>query len=73
MKRQIVMSIADEPMGEIVRNKKYDQDLIHFHDFLVKKYSFKTVWDFMYNESDYHNTFGQSYDSLKKEWMKEIL
>ena len=43
MKRQIVMLIADEPMGEIVRNKKYDQDLIHFHDFLSNERIRKNV------------------------------
>ena len=48
-------------------------EAMSFVDYLVKKYSFKTVWDFMYNESDYHSTFGRSYDSLKKEWEKEIL
>ena len=43
MKRQIVMLIADEPMGEIVRNRKYDQDLIHFHDFLSNERIRKNV------------------------------
>lgn len=37
------MLIADEPMGEIVRNRKYDQDLIHFHDFLSNERIRKNV------------------------------